>query len=101
MRGSNHTFVDDFDPLTPTLSRREREKRHRLSRSDRNLGDVPKFQIGLVRCFHKLSVLGLGQPGRERVPEDGEAGQRPDRRLAGELLDVGLAVFGAHKAGRR
>ncbi len=27
MRGiKSNTFVDDFDPLTPTLSRREREK---------------------------------------------------------------------------
>ena len=28
MRGiKSNTFVDDFDPLTPTLSRREREKK--------------------------------------------------------------------------
>ncbi len=32
MRGiKSNTFVDDFDPLTPTLSRREREKRRCLS----------------------------------------------------------------------
>ena len=32
----SNTFVDDFDPLSPTLSRREREKRQCLSRKDGN-----------------------------------------------------------------
>jgi hypothetical protein len=43
MRGiESNAFVDDFDPLTPTLSRREREKRRCLSRRDRDFGDVPE-----------------------------------------------------------
>ena len=34
-----------LDPLTPTLSRREREKRQRLSRKDSNLWrDTQKFK---------------------------------------------------------
>ena len=40
-RTLSSTFVDDSDPLTPTLSRREREKRRCLSRRDRDFGDVP------------------------------------------------------------
>ncbi len=44
MRGiKSNTFVDDFDPLTPTLSRREREKRRCLSRNDRDFGGVPEI----------------------------------------------------------
>jgi len=43
MRGvKSNIFVDDLDPLTPTLSRREREKRRCLSRKDRDFGGVPE-----------------------------------------------------------
>jgi hypothetical protein len=43
MRGiESNTLVDDFDPLTPTLSRREREKRGCLSVETGTFGDVPK-----------------------------------------------------------
>ncbi len=45
MRGiESDTFVDDFDPLAPTLSRREREKRRCLSRKDRDFGDTRDFK---------------------------------------------------------
>ena len=44
MKGiKSNTFVDDFDPLTPTLSRRERERRRCLSRKDRDFGGVPEI----------------------------------------------------------
>jgi len=33
-------FIDDFDPLTPTLSRWERERKRGLSRKERELADV-------------------------------------------------------------
>ena len=41
MRGiKSNTCVDYSDPLTPTLSLWEREKRQYLSRKDRDLGEV-------------------------------------------------------------
>jgi hypothetical protein len=42
MSGIKSNTFDYFDPLTPTLSRWEREKRQYLSRKDSNLGEVPK-----------------------------------------------------------
>ncbi len=44
MRGiKSNTFVDAFDPLTPTLSQREREKIQCLSQKDRDLGVLPQI----------------------------------------------------------
>ena len=38
------TFVDDFDPLTPTLSRREREKKNSASSEGEAEKIVPLLQ---------------------------------------------------------
>jgi hypothetical protein len=52
----SNTFVDYFDPLTPALSRREREKRQCLSRKDSNLGEVPKKRKYVRRDVVMTSV---------------------------------------------
>jgi hypothetical protein len=56
-RIESNTFVDDFDPLTPTLSRREREKTMRVPEGER-LG-YPKRQIGFVRLLSAVSFITL------------------------------------------